>query len=131
MILFAQIMEQENTGLIIKSIRTRKGLTQMELADRVGTTQNHLSQIELGRAASSFEIAFKLTPLATPEEILALLSTPSSRRNNVRRMVMGATAILRALSIWPECPLEAKQLLKQFLPEWESFLDTHDRHHRF
>ena len=56
-------------GKAIKQIRTLKGLRQKELADRIGTTQGHLSQVEKNKTKPSLDmlenIAKQLnTPLA-------------------------------------------------------------------
>lgn len=135
MILFTQIMEQEDNnkkvGSIIKSIRERESLTQDELSNRIGTNQEYISRIELGRANSSYEFALKVISLARSEEIPSLLSHQSVRRNNLRKSVLSATAILEGLSLHPECPVEARQLLEQFLPRWRLFLNNHYKRRLF
>ena len=41
-------------GQIIREARRRAGLTQRELADRLGTTQSAVARLERGRAEPSF-----------------------------------------------------------------------------
>ena len=43
-------MNQSNTGLFIQSIRKEKGLTQKELADRIGVSDKAVSKWETGRS---------------------------------------------------------------------------------
>ena len=43
-------MNQSNTGLFIQSIRKEKGLTQKELADRLGVSDKAVSKWETGRS---------------------------------------------------------------------------------
>ena len=42
------LINQENIGRVIREARTRKGLSQPELARRVGVTQPDISDIERG-----------------------------------------------------------------------------------
>lgn len=44
----------------IKRLRTEAGLTQQELADRVGATRQTILAIEAGKYAPSLELAFRI-----------------------------------------------------------------------
>jgi HTH-type transcriptional regulator/antitoxin HipB len=47
-------------GVVIREERLRRGMTQKELADRGGTGQKTISQIENGNEGASLEIVFRL-----------------------------------------------------------------------
>jgi HTH-type transcriptional regulator/antitoxin HipB len=47
-------------GALIREERLRLGLTQQELADRSGTGQKTISQIENGNEGASLETVFRL-----------------------------------------------------------------------
>lgn len=44
----------------IKELRTTAGLTQQELADRVGATRQTILAIEAGKYSPSLELAFRI-----------------------------------------------------------------------
>lgn len=44
----------------IKELRTAAGLTQQELADRVGATRQTILAIEAGKYSPSLELAFRI-----------------------------------------------------------------------
>ncbi len=48
-------------AVIFKSLRKEKGLTQQELADRLGTTKSTISMYERGERRPNFEIAEAIT----------------------------------------------------------------------
>jgi len=45
---------------LVREARRRAGLTQRELAERVGTTQSSIARVESGRTAPSFESVLHL-----------------------------------------------------------------------
>jgi HTH-type transcriptional regulator/antitoxin HipB len=47
-------------GVLIREERLRQGMTQQQLADRSGTGQKTISQIENGNEGASLEIVFRL-----------------------------------------------------------------------
>lgn len=63
-----------NPGALIREVRARKGLTQLELAQRVGTTQSAISRIERGEESPAVARVADLL-LAMGEE-LTLGSVP-------------------------------------------------------
>ena len=48
-------MDYKSVGQRIKEVRKANGLTQAELADMTGLTENYISYIECGKRAPSFE----------------------------------------------------------------------------
>jgi transcriptional regulator with XRE-family HTH domain len=50
----------KKTGKYLKAARTLKGLTQLELADRTGLTDNTISRIENGSQNPTFETVKKI-----------------------------------------------------------------------
>lgn len=48
-------------AVIFKNLRKERGLTQQELADRLGTTKSTISMYERGERRPSFEIAEAIT----------------------------------------------------------------------
>jgi transcriptional regulator with XRE-family HTH domain len=51
--------KKENLGLVVRSLREKKGITPAELADKVSVSVSHLSNIESGRR----DVPIKLAPL--------------------------------------------------------------------
>lgn len=50
----------DNLGVLLKSSRRKKGLTQSEVADMVGVCNQHYSRIERGEYIPSLQTFFKL-----------------------------------------------------------------------
>jgi putative transcriptional regulator len=62
----------------LKRHRTERGLTQEELADRVGVTRQTILSIERGRYSPSIELALRLARLfGVPVESLFELAEPA------------------------------------------------------
>jgi XRE family transcriptional regulator, fatty acid utilization regulator len=83
-------MKPARVGPIIERLRLEAGLTQAELAGRVGTTQAAISKIETGRTIPGLELLDRIaTALGRP--ITLTLGTPperpslEERRRRVRR----------------------------------------------
>lgn len=53
-------MNAKEIGMRIKELRKAHGLTQAQLADQAGTTQNHLGKIEVGMKMPSLELFVEL-----------------------------------------------------------------------
>ena len=83
-----------NGGSIVREARRRAGITQLELARRLGTRQPVVTRWETGRrapdfdtvtaalAACGFELGISLTPLDTSDDLAiakALSLTPAER----------------------------------------------------
>lgn len=51
---------RERIGLLIKSVRQRKGLTQEQLAELSGITRSTISKIEAGKFNASIDLLEKL-----------------------------------------------------------------------
>ena len=62
---------QTEIGAMIASLRTEKGLTQGELAEKVGTSQPAIARIEKGHQNISFELVSKLSK-ALSHQILSI-----------------------------------------------------------
>jgi transcriptional regulator with XRE-family HTH domain len=79
-------------GHLIAEIRTKAGLTQAELARRIGTTQSAISRVENGRSDPTLGLLRRIAR-ATGQEISIKLPAESSsvsgkeRRRRVRRVL--------------------------------------------
>lgn len=47
----------------LKRKRKAKGITQSQMAQEIGTTIKHISDIETGRCGCSFEVAYKISSI--------------------------------------------------------------------
>ena len=65
----------EKMGQRIKELRTDLGISQKELASRVGVAQNTIAQYEKGTANTSLDILFKLARVfnITADYLLGLI----------------------------------------------------------
>lgn len=59
-------MDQKDIGLRIKHLRQTKGLTQKQLADKIGTTWEMVSRYETGKSSSLNRISLIADALGTP-----------------------------------------------------------------
>ena len=78
-------------GMVIRLLRTQHGLTQKDLAKKVGMAQGYLCDIEKGRANPS---------LKTLEEIAAALGTDAAtllRMKYANSEAQGTTPLPRAV----------------------------------
>jgi|SRR3989338_10315640 len=123
-----EIEGHRDIGQTVVLMRGRLSISQSELAMRIGSTQDNISKVEHSDTYNpSTEFAFKLSSEANEEEASVLLSVSSLRRNNIVRMLHGATATLKAFYKWDHTPLEAQQLLGDFLPKWEGWLSGYHK----
>lgn len=51
---------RETIGINVKRLRLQRGLTQTELADRVGVTLAYIHRLEKGRSSPSAEVLFAI-----------------------------------------------------------------------
>ena len=52
--------QERHPGVVIRGLRFRDGLTQVELADKIGILQSHISEMENGRRSVGKAMAKKL-----------------------------------------------------------------------
>jgi transcriptional regulator with XRE-family HTH domain len=66
------IMNMNNVGKNIQKARNCKGLTQAQLADKVGVSVNHISRIETGAGTMSLDslVAISNALETTPDYVL-------------------------------------------------------------
>ena len=70
----------------LKRQRVERGMTQEELAERVGVTRQTILSIERGRYSPSIELALRLARLfSVPVESLFELDEPARPRKDSRR----------------------------------------------
>ena len=81
----------------VRAIRERSGLTVTDLAELVGTSQAHMSNIELGVRAPSPDLTVRLAAVLKVD-VLAIIEQPSSVLDRVERLreVCAAAVELRA-----------------------------------
>src|SRR5919202_3775689 len=87
-------MRQNHFGSSIRWWRTRRGLSQLDLASAAGTTQRHVSFLESGRAQPSREMVLRLA---------AALDVPLRQQNALLLAAAFAPA-------WRESDLAAPEL---------------------
>jgi SOS-response transcriptional repressor LexA len=77
-------------GTAIRAARKAKGMTQVELAEALGISQSHLSEMEAGRRTVTDEV------LADAKKILGPLKydAPDTPRNEVRPIVSRGNAVV-------------------------------------
>jgi len=56
----AEVFPEKSPGRLIRGLRTREGITQKELARRLGVTQNNISDMERGKRAVSVKMAKRI-----------------------------------------------------------------------
>ena len=55
-----QIRQEQNYKTLIRNLRKQLGLTQEELAERLGVALNTISRIEIGQRGVSIDLALEL-----------------------------------------------------------------------
>ena len=98
----------EQIGLNIAKIRKAKGLTQSELAEKIGISQNLVSHYEVGRLKISAEmvIHFSIALKVSTDRILGLTST------NDNYEPISPTLFRKMKEIEKLSPTEKRALLK-------------------
>jgi len=56
----AAITDVETLGLVLREARLERGLTQAQLAERIGVRQSYIAQLEAGKATKAFERLFEV-----------------------------------------------------------------------
>ena len=82
-------MNKKNIGKNIQTLRKICGMTQAELADRVGVSTDHISHIEIGSGSISLPLLLEICTLlnTTPNDILfgEFSAAPSEEHSDVSR----------------------------------------------
>ena len=93
-----------NIGEAIKFLRSRRNVSQVELAEKVEITQGFLSLIEKGEREPGFELVKKIADtLKVPEQLIFLLTcqnTPKQKRYEkpLHKIALALDDILRQVS---------------------------------
>lgn len=75
-------------GAQVQFYRNRLGITQEELAVRVGTEQNYISQIESGRKMMSLEMLRKMSmALGVSADALLYMRSDNIKRQNILKLL--------------------------------------------
>lgn len=84
---------QELCGAQVQLYRSRKNLTQEELARQLGTEQNYISQIESGRKMMSLAMLRKMSlALDVSADALLFEQRESAQRQNILKLLEGQPA---------------------------------------
>jgi transcriptional regulator with XRE-family HTH domain len=103
-------------GRAIRIVRTARGLSQAQLADRLSVGTSHVSLLEAGKRRPSVELLDELaTALTVPPHLLTLLASDSEdieNPANAEEIARLAKALLRVLvsgDEQPTLPLKKKK----------------------
>lgn len=77
-----EIKASKKIGEAIKKIRKEKGLSQLELANLIDSSQSHIANIEAGRRRISYETLEKIAQ-ALGVSVAQLLTTPKEKREKL------------------------------------------------
>jgi len=97
-------------GFLLRTARTRGGLSQRELARRAGSVQSVVARIERGQVSPSWDTLSRLLAAAGFElgaEVMLAVPTQPSGLDDVQRI----------LALTPEQRLEELQNLSRFVAE--------------
>lgn len=75
-------MQRNPVGNRIRELRARTGLSQQQLADRVGATRQTINAVELGKYLPTLELAFKLA-VAFETDIESVFQHPSRASDEI------------------------------------------------
>lgn len=93
-----------NIGEAIKFLRSKRNVSQVELANKVEITQGFLSLIEAGEREPGFELIKKISgTLQVPEELIFLLTCQKSPKQKryagpLNKIALALDDILRAVA---------------------------------
>ena len=109
------VLSRKEVGQRVKALRQEKGLTQMELAEAIGTHQTSLSQIERGVRGAGVPQVLKLSRAlgVSPERLLAPSKTLVAASRNEK--------LLRRVRQVEKLPLDHQEAVVQML---DAFLKT-------
>ncbi len=110
---------QRSAGPLLREWRERRRLTQLDLANRAGTSSRHLSFVETGRSRPSREMVLRLTealdvPLADRNQILMAAGHAPEyddarhSREATRQLLETLDLVLAAHDPWPALVLDAQ-----------------------
>lgn len=91
-------------GEAIKFLRSRRNISQVELAEKVEITQGFLSLIEKGEREPGFELVKKISEtLKVPEQLIFLLTCPKNPKQKqyekpLHKIALALDDILRQVS---------------------------------
>lgn len=79
----------EHIGELVRSARQRRGLSQKQLAEKVGTSQSAVSDIETGISSPTFQtllkvmdgLSFSVDVVITPQENRPMMSWRHNSKN--------------------------------------------------
>lgn len=109
------VLSKKEVGQRVKTLRQEKGLTQMELAEAIGTHQTSLSQIERGVRGAGVPQVLKLSRAlgVSPERLLAPSKPLVAASRNEK--------LLRRVRQVEKLPLDHQEAVVQML---DAFLKT-------
>jgi transcriptional regulator with XRE-family HTH domain len=113
------IVSKKDVGERLRTLRIERGLTQVQLAEMVGTHQTALSQVEVGRRGVSLDQILKLARAlkVTPDQILGETPPPNGTRPQSGRLLKRIERI--------EALPQAKQ--RALLQMIDAFIEKHAR----
>jgi transcriptional regulator with XRE-family HTH domain len=82
---------------LVYTLRTEAGLTQAQLAERMGTTQSAIARMEGGGVRPSLETLERLA-VAVGQELVVGFGTGLSGNRSIAKMVRDGHAVVRAAS---------------------------------
>lgn len=79
-------LDRKKIGMNIKVRRMQKLISQTEMAERLGISQTHMSNVEVGRAMLSLELLLQLKNIlgCTIDELLCLETAGKARQKRVK-----------------------------------------------
>ena len=112
-------MDQEKIGRFIASQRKEKGLTQAQLAEMVGCSNNYLSHIETAQCKLSLSMLLRLSLALGESTDYFLLDTPYApkeaiiNRDIATKLAKCSPTTLNAVSRMIDTLLEQQKLLSE------------------
>lgn len=82
---------------LVHTLRTEAGLTQAELAQRMGTTQSAIARMEGGGARPSLDTLERLA-VAVGKELVVGVGASLSENRSIAKLVREGHAVVRAAS---------------------------------
>lgn len=105
-------------GKRIQTARKEKGLTQEELAEKVGVGNSHISHVETGKAVPSFALVVNIMNALglTPDELICGYINHSNANLPLKREIAGILedCSARELQFLSGCLMIMKTLLRSY-----------------